>query len=71
VATESGGVEVEPGCYEHCKSLGVDVRAGGKRPYSVATREAVLQKCLVRIAPRDREVGDAFRAIFGVGRTQG
>ena len=25
-------------------------------------REAVLQKCLVRIAPRDREVGDAFRA---------
>jgi hypothetical protein len=29
---------------------------------SGATREAVLQKCLVRIAPRDREVGDAFRA---------
>jgi hypothetical protein len=32
------------------------------RTHSGATREAVLQKCLVRIAPRDREVGDAFRA---------
>ena len=32
--------------------------------HSVATREAVLKKCPVRIAPRDREVGDAFRAIF-------
>jgi hypothetical protein len=27
-----------------------------------AAREAVLQKCLVRIAPRDRGVEDAFRA---------
>jgi hypothetical protein len=27
-------------------------------------REAVLQKCLVRIAPRDREVGDTFRAVL-------
>jgi hypothetical protein len=32
------------------------------RTRSGATREAVLQKCLVRIAARDRDVGDAFRA---------
>jgi len=35
-------------------------------PMSCASREAVLQKCLVRIAPRDREVGDAFRAVHCV-----
>jgi hypothetical protein len=38
---------------------------------SGATREAVLQKCLVRIAPRDREVGDAFRAHLLSYLTQG